>query len=94
MENKFNRLQIEFYVKSNNLEIEDLFIKDRDSDLLNIGIIDDFGLYLPANELEIYIKKIILFLKKEPLYIVADDNLEEYSIYIYEYFIYKDKSKK
>ena len=89
----FSSLQIEDFIQSNNYAIHDLFIKN--TQFQYISKINNLGIYLANNELEIIPKKKLPnLIIKDLLKLNEDYKPEEYSKYFYKYFIYEDKEEK
>ena len=89
----YTSIEIEEFIKSKNLDIKDLFIKDTNLQYLNIK--NELGYYIKNRELEIKLKNALenLFLKD----ILEDDSdytPEQYSKYFYKYFKYEDENQK
>ena len=90
----FTSLDIDNYMKLNNLNINDIYFKNLNN-IKYIDKIEDLAAFLKNNELEIKKKEPIPSLEyKKNLSYRNDYTPEEYSIYFYEYFIYEDMNKK
>ena len=86
-------IQIENFIQSNNLQMNDVFIKGTNIQYINIK--NELGDYLANNELEIKSqKKLPDLVLKNILDSTKDYTPEEYSKYFYEYFIYEDEKQK